>query len=71
MQFFIIQGKIIWIKRFHLILTLSSCCKDLNLAKLILISKTIYKIILRETYFNFRLQVFCKISVASQNSQNA
>jgi hypothetical protein len=58
MQPFVIKGQRVLIKCHHLIRTMSSYRKDLNLARLILISKMNYKIVLCKTYFNSRLQVF-------------
>jgi hypothetical protein len=58
MQSFIIEGETVLIKRSHLFCGVSSYRKDLNLATLILIAKINYKIILYETSFNSRLQVF-------------
>jgi hypothetical protein len=68
MQSFIVEGVTVLIKCRHLIRTVSSFRNDLNLVRLLLISKMNYKTVLYETFFNSRLQVLCKISVASQNS---
>jgi hypothetical protein len=49
----------------HLISTAKSSRKDLNLAMLIFIYKINYKILLYENRFNFSLQIFCEITLAS------
>jgi hypothetical protein len=63
MQSFNSEREIVLIKC-HLIRTESSYRKELNLVRLLLISKINYKIVLYETYFNSRLQTFFKIYVA-------
>jgi hypothetical protein len=62
MQPFIIEEETVLIKFRHLILNVSSYRDDLSMERLILISKTNYKIVLYKTCFISRLQVFYKIT---------
>jgi hypothetical protein len=60
MQFFIIQGESILIKSRHLILTVTPWCKDLNLVRLILISKWFIKLFYMKLTSTFAFKCFTK-----------
>jgi hypothetical protein len=63
LQSFIIEGKTVLIKFHHLIRIASAYRKDLNLVRIIVISKMDYKLVLYKIYFSSRLKIFCKIPV--------
>jgi hypothetical protein len=65
MQPFIIERETVLMNFRHLLPNVSSYSDDLNMARLILISETNYKIIVYETCFISLLQVYFKITVGS------